>query len=106
VPAAATSAAVRPPAKPVKKTPVPRKKAAAAPAPSSDTPVARISTESEPTPVEDVVTATVKKTELAGRAVYLEAQKGKVYDLKFHYLGRWDSKKEKIVAHPDSDAEC
>jgi hypothetical protein len=107
VPAVATSTANTPAAKPVKKTPAAaKKKTVAAPAPSSDAPVARISTESEPTPVEDVVTATVKKTELAGRSVYLEAQKGKVYDLKFHYLGRWDSKKEKIVAHPDSDAEC
>jgi hypothetical protein len=109
VPVAAVATAPSKPAQPTVKKTVTRKpatkKAANTPVEVS-APVARISPETQPTPVEDIVTATVKKTELGGRSVYLEAQKGKVYDLKFHYLGRWDSKKEKIVAHPDSDAEC
>jgi hypothetical protein len=50
-------------------------------------------------------TVTVKVTPLTvdGRTVYYNAAKGKVYDLKFKYLGRL--KDGAIVAFPDSDAE-
>ena len=50
-------------------------------------------------------TVTVKVTPLTvdGRTVYYNAAKGKVYDLKFKYLGRL--KDGAIVPFPDSDAE-
>ena len=96
---------VAPAAKKPMKT-VGAKRSTAAKPPETVAPVARIGADTELTPVEDIVEVKVRKTELGGRDVYLDAQKGKVYDLKFHYLGRWDSKKEKIVAHPDSDTEC
>ena len=40
-----------------------------------------------------------------GVEVNIDAEKGKVYDLKAHYLGRWDVAKNIIVSYPDSDAE-
>jgi len=56
-------------------------------------------------PLSVAETVTVKVTPLTvdGRSVYYNAAKGKVYDLKFKYLGRL--KDGAIVSFPDSDAE-
>jgi hypothetical protein len=47
----------------------------------------------------------VRKREIGERIVYVDTNKGKVYDMKFRYLGRHDAKQDKIVEFPDSDAE-
>jgi hypothetical protein len=53
-----------------------------------------------------IVKISVKKAEIDGRSVYLESSKGKVYDLKFNYIGRFNSSEDRIDAtYPDSDAE-
>jgi len=58
-----------------------------------------------PEPIEDVLTIRVVPKEIGGRKVYLEPKKQKVYDLKFHYIGRYNSKEAAITTFPDSDAE-
>jgi hypothetical protein len=104
---------VTPAAKPkpaAKKTPA-KKTAAATPAvvPAAATevtaPKARVDVGTRVDRVEDVQTIHVVAKTLAGRQVYYEPKKDKVYDLRFKYLGRWDAKKGSIVAFPDSDAE-
>ena len=53
-----------------------------------------------------IVKISVKKAEIDGRSVYLESSKGKVYDLKLNYIGRFNSSEDRIDAtYPDSDAE-
>lgn len=60
---------------------------------------------SAPTDVR-VVEIKVRRATVDGRQVYLSQQKDKVYDMKFNYLGRYNSREEKIVAgYPDSDLE-
>jgi hypothetical protein len=68
-------------------------------------PKARIDPGTRADPVDDVQTIRVVSKTLGGKQYYFEQKKEKVYDLRFKYLGRWDSKKECIVAFPDSDAE-
>jgi hypothetical protein len=105
----ATVPAIAPaPEAPAKKRP--GKKAAAASAtaplePQVAPPKARVAAGTQADPVEDVQTIRVVNKTLGGRQVYFEPKKEKVYDLKFKYLGRWDSKKECIQPFPDSDAE-
>jgi hypothetical protein len=55
--------------------------------------------------VEDVLTIRVIPKEIGGRKVYLEPKKQKVYDLKFNYIGRHNTKEDTITSFPDSDAE-
>lgn len=95
VPAPAAAPA---PAPAAKKRPAAKKVAAVEP------PVAVLNT-STPQIVEDVMKIIVRKREIDDRTVYVDAKKGKVYDLKFRYLGRHDAKQDKIVEFPDSDAE-
>jgi hypothetical protein len=92
-----------------KKTPA-KKTTAAAPAVAPavaevPAPKARVDVGTRTDPVEDVQTIHVVAKTLAGRQVYYEPKKDKVYDLRFKYLGRWDAKKGSIVVFPDSDAE-
>jgi hypothetical protein len=106
-PKEATPAAKPKPA--AKKTPA-KKTTAAAPVPPAagsavPAPKARVDVGTRTDPVEDVQTIHVVAKTLAGRQVYYEPKKDKVYDLRFKYLGRWDAKKGSIVAFPDSDAE-
>ena len=54
-------------------------------------------------PVEDTKEIPVRRIEVDGRELYHDSQKGKLYDLKFKYLGRL--KDGVIVAFPDSDAD-
>ena len=69
---------------------------AAAPAPVAKVDPAEL-------PIEETREVHVRPVEVDGRKLYLEPRKGKLYDLKFKYIGRL--KDEKIVAFPDSDAE-
>jgi hypothetical protein len=78
--------------------------AAAAPDPAAG-PVALLKSDAMPEPVEDVVRVSVRSKEIDGRKCFVDSQKGKVYDLKYRYLGRWDTAADKIVPFPDSDAE-
>ena len=79
---------------------------APAPAPSpAPTPVAILPVGTKPDPVEDVIRVQVIKKHIDGRDLYYESGKGKVYDLKFRYLGRLDRAAGKITSFPDSDAE-
>ena len=58
---------------------------------------------SEPTRVVEIK---VRRITVDGRQVLLSQQKDKVYDLKFNYLGRYNSREDKIVTgYPDSDAD-
>jgi hypothetical protein len=109
VPVVAAAAAPKPaPAAKPKKTPAKKAGAAAAPTPVENQipgPKARVDVGTRADPVDDVQTIHVVAKTLGGRQVYYEPKKDKVYDLKFKYLGRWDSKKGAIVAFADSDAE-
>lgn len=53
--------------------------------------------------VAETVTVKVTPITVDGRSLYYNSAKGKVYDLKFKYLGRL--KDDAIVAFPDSDVE-
>ena len=89
-------------------------KAAAAPTPSKrkinikpaaiqgETVLAKI-TPGFPLIVAETVTVKVTPLTLDGRSLYYNSAKGKVYDLKFKYLGRL--KDGSIISFPDSDAE-
>ena len=55
-------------------------------------------------PVEDIKQIKVRRIEVDGRDLYYDAQKEKLYDLKFKYLGRL--KNGAIVPFPDSDADA
>jgi hypothetical protein len=89
-------------------------KAAGAPAPSKrkinikpaavqgETVLAKISP-GFPLIVAETVTVKVTPLTVDGRSLYYNAAKGKVYDLKFKYLGRL--KEGAIISFPDSDAE-
>lgn len=57
----------------------------------------------EEIPVEDTKEIEVRRIEVDGRDLYLDSRKGKLYDLKFKYLGRL--KDGIIVSFPDSDAD-
>jgi len=53
-----------------------------------------------------IVEIKVRRATVDGRQVYLSQQKDKVYDMKFNYLGRYNSREDKIVSgYPDSDLE-
>jgi hypothetical protein len=54
-------------------------------------------------PVDDIKEIQVRRIEVDGRDLYHDSRKGKLYDLKFKYLGRL--KDGVIVAFPDSDAD-
>jgi hypothetical protein len=106
-----------PPPPPAAAAPAPKKRgpkkaagaAAAAAAPALDPlagPVALLRTTGMPDPVEDILQIQVRSQEIDGRKVYVDSQKGKVYDLKFRSIGRWDTAADKIVPFPDSDTEA
>lgn len=82
----------------------------AAPAPSPPPPpqitMAFYDSKRVPLEVADIIRVPVKKHVIDDMTVCVDTEKGKVYDLKAHYLGRWDAAKNKIVAYPDSDAEA
>jgi hypothetical protein len=60
-------------------------------------------TTAEPTRVMEIK---VRRITVDGRQVLLSQQKDKVYDLKFNYLGRYNSREDKIVTgYPDSDLD-
>jgi hypothetical protein len=67
-------------------------------------PVATVNTSESPLPVEEVFHVKIRKQEVDGRALYLDPQKNKLYDLKLNYIGRL--KDGAIVSFPDSDAEA
>lgn len=80
------------------------KKAVAAAAPAT-APVGIVpdTAASEPTRVVEIK---VRRITVDGRQVLLSQQKDKVYDLKFNYLGRYNSREDKIVTgYPDSDLD-
>jgi hypothetical protein len=92
------------------------------PAPAAKKPRApkKVGTKADPTPAQPpiglvadsapadlrVVEIKVRRATVDGRQVYLSQQKDKVYDMKFNYLGRYNSREDKIVTgYPDSDLE-
>lgn len=91
--------------KPAKKVGAAAAAAAAPTQPPIESPKAVILPGTRADPVDDVQTIRVVLRTLGERQLYYEPQKEKVYDLKFKYLGRWDSKLQRIVSFPDSDAE-
>ena len=57
-------------------------------------------------PVEDIVRIVVKRVEVDGRTLYLDSKKQKLYDMKYKYVGRYDSTAQRIdKTFPDSDVE-
>jgi hypothetical protein len=61
-----------------------------------------------PTPeeVDDVLYIDVRKVSVDNRSLYLDPKKQKLYDLKFNYVGRYDTSSQRIdKTFPDSDAE-
>jgi len=82
--------------------PKPKKKVNIKPAVAQSTAIAQV-TPGFPLIATETVTIKVSPITIDGRSLYYNSNKGKVYDLKFKYLGRL--KGEKIVAFPDSDAE-
>ena len=57
-------------------------------------------------PVEDIVRIVVKRVNIDGRGLYLDPKKQKLYDMKYKYVGRYDSAGQRIDKDfPDSDAE-
>lgn len=67
-------------------------------------PVAAVNIAESPLPVEEVLNVKIRKQEVDGRSLYLDPQKGKLYDLKLKYIGRL--KDGAIASFPDSDAEA
>jgi hypothetical protein len=80
--------------------------AAAGPSPPQQITMAFYDSKRVPLEVADIIRVPVSKHVIDGMSVSVDTQKGKVYDLKARYLGRWDAAKNKIVAYPDSDAEA
>lgn len=59
-----------------------------------------------PDEVDNIVYVDVRKTCIDGRTLYLDPKKQKLYDLKYNYIGRYDSSSQRIdKTFPDSDAE-
>lgn len=57
-----------------------------------------------PLEVSDVIRRRVKKHVIeGGREVRIDTEKGKVYDLKAHYIGRWNAASNSLISYPDSD---
>ncbi len=102
---AASAPAQAPQPEPPKRKFAPKKKAAAT----------AVSLQQEPTlgviqaqPLEGIVVKkiSVRKTTIDDRTVYLSAEKDKVYDLKFNYIGRYNRREERIESkYADSDRE-
>ena len=102
--------AVAPPAAPVDAAPLvpkrkfaPKKKAAAAqPVPEPTLGVIQ----AQPLEGLQVKKISVRKITIDDRTVYLSAEKDKVYDLKFNYIGRYNRREERIESkYADSDRE-
>jgi hypothetical protein len=94
-----------PPPVPVKKN-QPKRVARAAAATGAPAPPILGVVSAVPIPPDSltVVKVPVKKTTIDGRQVYLQTEKDKVFDLKFKYLGRYDSREDRIVTgYPDSE---
>lgn len=54
----------------------------------------------------EVVKVSVRKITIDDRTVYLSAEKDKVYDLKFNYIGRYNRRDDRIESkYADSDRE-
>jgi hypothetical protein len=72
---------------------------------ATEAPLAYVpSTEKEP--VDETITISVKKQEIDGRTYYVDFIKQKVYDMKFKYVGRYDSKENTVATgFYDSDVE-
>ena len=61
----------------------------------------------EPIQAQNIVHIQVKKTEIGGRAVLLQNNKDKVYDMKFNYLGRFNRETDSIDGqYPNSDLDA
>ena len=83
---------------------------ATATATSTATPVTVATAFADPTdkvsPVEDIVHIVVRRVTIDGRTLYLDPKKQKLYDMKYKYVGRYDSAGERINRDfPDSDVE-
>jgi hypothetical protein len=53
-----------------------------------------------------IVNIKVQAIEIDGRTVYFNSEKGKVYDMKYNYLGRYNRRQDKIdTTYADSDLE-
>ncbi len=100
---AAAPAPVAPPAEPPKRKFAPKKKAAAAqPVPEPTLGVIQ----AQPLECVQVKKISVRKITIDDRTVYLSAEKDKVYDLKFNYIGRYNRREERIESkYADSDKE-
>lgn len=100
--AAAPTAA--PPLEPPKRKFAPKKKPAAVPAPQQEPTLGVI--QAQPLEGITVKKISVRKTTIDDRTVYLSAEKDKVYDLKFNYIGRYNRREERIESkYADSDRE-
>jgi hypothetical protein len=92
------------PLEPPKRKFAPKKKAAAAPAQQQEPTLGVI----QPQPLEGITVKkiSVRKTTIDERTVYLSAEKDKVYDLKFNYIGRYNRRDDRIESkYTDSDKE-
>jgi hypothetical protein len=76
------------------------------PAPVASQTMAYIDSKRFPLEVADIIRVPIKKHVIDGVEVNIDAEKGKVYDLKARYLGRWDAAKNTIVAYAESDSEA
>jgi hypothetical protein len=96
---ASAPAAASAPLTPAPKKFAPKKKAAAAP------PTIGV-VQSQSLGEIEVVKISVRKITIDDRTVYLSAEKDKVYDLKFKYIGRYNRRDDTIESkYPDSDKE-
>lgn len=107
VPEAAVAAAAAPPADAAPLVPkrkfAPKKKAVAAP-PQPEPTLGVI--QAQPLEGLQVKKISVRKITIDDRTVYLSAEKDKVYDLKFNYIGRYNRREERIESkYADSDKE-
>lgn len=107
VPTAAPAAThVAPPVEPPKRKFAPKKKAAAAAAAALQQEPTLGVIQSQPLEGITVKKISVRKTTIDDRTVYLSAEKDKVYDLKFNYIGRYNRRDDRIESkYADSDRE-
>lgn len=99
----AVAAAAAPPAEPAKRKFAPKKKAVAV-QPVTEPTLGVI--QSQPLEGVQVKKISVRKITIDDRTVYLSAEKDKVYDLKFNYIGRYNRREEQIESkYADSDRE-
>lgn len=96
--------AAEPPVPAAKKPRAPKKVGAKADPTPAQPPIGLVA-DSAPADLR-VVEIKVRRATVDGRQVYLSQQKDKVYDMKFNYLGRYNSREDKIVTgYPDSDLD-